>query len=152
MDTIRVRNPRNGEFDFAFEAPSPEALAERAAALRAAQRGWSALTVDARIGVLRRWQEQLLAHRADIVAALAADTGRHLLAQAEFAGTVAAIERWCAQAPALLREEEGRSQAQPSITFRSQLVPYALVGVISPWNFPLTLSLIDAIPARSRSA
>jgi acyl-CoA reductase-like NAD-dependent aldehyde dehydrogenase len=147
MDTIRVRNPRNGEFDFAFEAPSPEALAQRATALRAAQRAWSASTVDARIAMLRRWQEQLIAHRADIVAALAADTGRHLLAQAEFAGTVAAIERWCAQAPALLREEEGRSQAQPSITFRSQLVPYALVGVISPWNFPLTLSLIDAIPA-----
>ena len=33
------------------------------------------------------------------------------------------------------------------ITYRTQLVPYALVGVISPWNFPLTLSLIDAIPA-----
>jgi acyl-CoA reductase-like NAD-dependent aldehyde dehydrogenase len=26
-------------------------------------------------------------------------------------------------------------------------VPYALVGVISPWNFPLTLAMIDAIPA-----
>src|ERR1041384_3882343 len=25
--------------------------------------------------------------------------------------------------------------------------PFALVGVISPWNFPLLLSLIDAIPA-----
>jgi acyl-CoA reductase-like NAD-dependent aldehyde dehydrogenase len=70
-----------------------------------------------------------------------------LLAQAEFVGTVAAIDRWCAQAPLRAREEEGRSQAQPSITFRSQLVPYPLVGVISPWNFPLTLSLIDAIPA-----
>jgi len=43
--------------------------------------------------------------------------------------------------------DEGRSQSQPTITFRSQLVPYPLVGVISPWNFPLTLSLIDAIPA-----
>ena len=31
--------------------------------------------------------------------------------------------------------------------FRSRLHPYALVGCISPWNFPLTLALIDAIPA-----
>jgi len=28
-----------------------------------------------------------------------------------------------------------------------QRVPYALVGAVSPWNFPLTLALIDAIPA-----
>ena len=26
-------------------------------------------------------------------------------------------------------------------------VPYSLVGVISPWNFPMTLSFLDAIPA-----
>jgi len=81
------------------------------------------------------------------VDALTTDTGRHLLAQAEFGGTVGAIDRWCAQAPGLVRGDEGRSQSQPTITYRTQLVPYALVGVISPWNFPLTLSLIDAIPA-----
>jgi succinate-semialdehyde dehydrogenase / glutarate-semialdehyde dehydrogenase len=147
MDMIRVRNPRNGQFDYEFAAPEPEALAQRARALRAAQRDWSAQAIEHRIGVLQRWKQQLLADRAAIVDALTTDTGRHLLAQAEFGGTVGAIDRWCAQAPALVRGDEGRSQSQPTITYRTQLVPYALVGVISPWNFPLTLSLIDAIPA-----
>jgi len=96
---------------------------------------------------MQRWKSELLSHRAAIVEALTTDTGRHLLAQAEFGGTVAAIDRWCAQVPTLVRGEEGRSKVQPAITYRAQLVPYALVGVISPWNFPLTLSLIDAIPA-----
>jgi acyl-CoA reductase-like NAD-dependent aldehyde dehydrogenase len=147
METIRVRNPRNGQFDYEFPSPEPEALATRARELRTAQRDWSARPVERRIEVLQRWKEQLLAHRAAIVDALTTDTGRRLLAQAEFGGTVGAIDRWCAQAPALLHGDEGRSQAQPTITYRSQLVPYPLVGVISPWNFPLTLSLIDAIPA-----
>jgi acyl-CoA reductase-like NAD-dependent aldehyde dehydrogenase len=147
METIRVRNPRNGQFDYEFPVPESEALARRARELRAAQRGWSAPAVERRIEVLQRWKGQLLAHRAAIVDALTTDTGRRLLALAEFSGTVGAIDRWCAQAPALMRGDEGRSQAQPSITYRSQLVPYPLVGVISPWNFPLTLSLIDAIPA-----
>ena len=147
MDTIQVRNPRNGQFDYAFELPEPDALQRRADKLRTAQLDWAARPVESRVAVLQRWKDQLLAHRGAIVEALVTDTGRHLLAQAEFGGTVAAIDRWCAQAPQLVREEEGRSQAQPSITFRSQLVPYQLVGVISPWNFPLTLSLIDAIPA-----
>jgi acyl-CoA reductase-like NAD-dependent aldehyde dehydrogenase len=147
METIRVRNPRSGQFDYEFPVAEPEALAGRVGELRAAQQGWAAESVERRIATLRRWQEQLLAHRVEIVDALAIDTGRYLLAQAEFGGTLAAIDRWCNQAPALIHEDEGRSQAQPSITWRSQLVPYPLVGVISPWNFPLTLSLIDAIPA-----
>ena len=147
MDTIQVRNPRSGQFDYEFVPPEPDAMQRRAGELRKAQTDWAARPVESRVEVLQRWKEQLLTRRGAIVEALVTDTGRHLLAQAEFAGTVAAIDRWCAQAPHLVREEEGRSQAQPSITFRSQLVPYPLVGVISPWNFPLTLSLIDAIPA-----
>ncbi len=147
METIRVRNPRNGQFDYEFPVPESEALAGRAAELRRAQREWSARRVDSRVEVLQRWKAELLARKVAIVDALTTDTGRHLLAQAEFGGTLGAIDRWCAQAPALVHGDEGRSQAQPTITFRAQLVPYPLVGVISPWNFPLTLSLIDAIPA-----
>jgi len=147
MENIRVRNPRTGRFDYEFPVPENEVLAQRAGELRAAQRAWGARPVESRIEVLQRWKAELLARRVAVVDALATDTGRHLLAQAEFGGTVGAIDRWCAQAPSLVRGDEGRSQAQPTITFRTQLVPYPLVGVISPWNFPLTLSLIDAIPA-----
>jgi acyl-CoA reductase-like NAD-dependent aldehyde dehydrogenase len=35
----------------------------------------------------------------------------------------------------------------PGIGTATRLVPYPLVGCISPWNFPLTLALIDAVPA-----
>jgi succinate-semialdehyde dehydrogenase / glutarate-semialdehyde dehydrogenase len=147
MESIRVRNPRTGRFDYEFPVPESGALVGRAGELRVAQREWSVRTVESRIEVLQRWKAELLARRAAVVDALTTDTGRHLLAQAEFGGTIGAIDRWCAQAPALMRGDEGRSQAQPTITFRTQLVPYPLVGVISPWNFPLTLSLIDAIPA-----
>jgi acyl-CoA reductase-like NAD-dependent aldehyde dehydrogenase len=147
MDTIQVRNPRSGQFDYEIVPPEPDELRRRTGELRKAHIDWAAGPIESRVAVLQRWKDQLLAHRTPIVEALVADTGRRLLAQAEFGGTVAAVDRWCALSPQLVREAEGRSQAQPSITFRSQLVPYPLVGVISPWNFPLTLSLIDAIPA-----
>jgi succinate-semialdehyde dehydrogenase / glutarate-semialdehyde dehydrogenase len=46
----------------------------------------------------------------------------------------------------LLQGEE-RNTAIPFIRIQQTAVPYALVGVISPWNFPLLLSTIDTIPA-----
>jgi acyl-CoA reductase-like NAD-dependent aldehyde dehydrogenase len=145
--TIRVRNPRTGTWDYTFAAPSDEDLASRCAELRRHQTDWAAASLDQRTATLADWKAALAQRRDAIVAALAVDTGRHLIAAAEFAGVVASIDRWCANAPAIMADREGRSSVHPSITFQRQLVPYVLVGVVSPWNFPLTLSLIDAVPA-----
>jgi acyl-CoA reductase-like NAD-dependent aldehyde dehydrogenase len=35
----------------------------------------------------------------------------------------------------------------PTVQVRSQFVPIPLLGVISPWNAPLMMSLMDAVPA-----
>jgi succinate-semialdehyde dehydrogenase / glutarate-semialdehyde dehydrogenase len=147
VEQIEVVNPRTGAVDYRFAPPTAEQLAAEAARLRTMQVAWRDAGPQHRVAVLQRWREALLARRDAIVAALCHDTGRYLLAAAEHAGTLAAIERWCGQAPALLAEASGRSVQVPAIRFRSQWVPYPLVGVISPWNFPLTLALIDAIPA-----
>jgi acyl-CoA reductase-like NAD-dependent aldehyde dehydrogenase len=122
-------------------------LAAVAANQRLAQRGWRAAGLEARSAVLKRWHAELAARQTEIVAALATDTGRHLIAISEFQSVLGMIDRWCQLAPTLALPAEGRSLAYPQITYRSQYVPYALVGVISPWNFPLTLAFIDAIPA-----
>ena len=43
--------------------------------------------------------------------------------------------------------DEFDSKLMPTLRIAQQLVPYPLVGVISPWNFPFALSFIDAVPA-----
>ncbi|MCC7198214.1 MAG: aldehyde dehydrogenase family protein [Gammaproteobacteria bacterium] len=147
MQPIDVVNPWSGIVDYQFVPPTADELAAEAARLRRAQLAWRNQTLGHRVDVLSRFRETLLARREPITAALAADTGRHLVAVAELLATAGAIDRWCRQAPALMAEADGRSVQTPSIRYRNQWVPYALVGVISPWNFPLTLALIDAIPA-----
>jgi acyl-CoA reductase-like NAD-dependent aldehyde dehydrogenase len=59
------------------------------------------------------------------------------------------VARWSREAPGLIDAIESQSMptAIASITAATRLHPYPLVGIISPWNFPLTLALIDAIPA-----
>lgn len=88
-------------------------------------------------------------HADDLAAALTTDTGRRTISRIEVDGTISAVRRWAARAPSVIATASARDQATgvATITTSTCLVPYPLVGVISPWNFPLTLALIDAIPA-----
>jgi succinate-semialdehyde dehydrogenase / glutarate-semialdehyde dehydrogenase len=147
--TINVINPRTGVADYQITPVTPDELAAKAADMRAAQPQWAALSPTARGDALRALADAMGRHRDALVRALIDDTGRAAISRIEVTAMMATLTRWADQAPALMAEAslDDQPTAIPSITTRTRLVPYALVGVISPWNFPLTLSLIDAIPA-----
>jgi acyl-CoA reductase-like NAD-dependent aldehyde dehydrogenase len=145
---VSVRNPRTGEYDYAFTAPADAQIAARAADLRHAQDAWWQAGLAHRQSVLRRFADAVEAHEAAITAALAIDTGRYPLALGEVRSVAGNIRRWCERAPAALAAvAERESTVMPGLRLAQHLVPYPLVGVISPWNFPLALSFIDAVPA-----
>ncbi len=143
---LDVRNPRTGETDYRIAAAGDETVAAAAQRLRAAQPAWAARPLDERLSVLDDWVAAVSRHREALLAALVADTGRHFVSSAEIAGLAGTAARWSRLAPELLAEPL-QSSSVPGISYRTRLVPIPLVGAISPWNFPLTLSLIDAIPA-----
>lgn len=144
---MKARNPRTGVLDYEFTAADEADVAEGCAALRLAQPTWAARPLEERFEILERFADAVERHQADIASALSADTGRWLLAASESRGVRPALERWRRYAPDILVESQAQSRAIPSIRFTQQLVPYPLVGAISPWNFPMLLSLIDALPA-----
>jgi succinate-semialdehyde dehydrogenase / glutarate-semialdehyde dehydrogenase len=143
-----VRNPRSGEVDYQFIPADSDTVHQTAAALREGQTGWLALGLEGRIAILRQWQEVLRASRADLHTTLFADTGRMRETGIELDAIPRLIDGWCRQAAALLQPEPARaSSSVPFIQVEMTQDPWPLVGVISPWNFPLLLSLIDAVPA-----
>jgi len=146
-ELIEVRNPRSGQIDYRFNASSANELSTTIQGLRAAQTAWAAAPLAHRIDVLKRWRTEWIARQGELVEALSIDTGRYLIAGSEVQSVTGMIDRWCGLVPSLAAEEEFRSASMPNISYRSQYVPYSLVGVISPWNFPVSLCFIDAIPA-----
>ena len=146
-DTLKVRNPRTGELDYELSVATSDEISQLAGRLRAHQPAWRDVGVDARIAVLQRWQAALRDNADAIVEALSVDTGRHALAHGELDSLLRSIYRWCEQAPALMRQQERPAAAMPDVGIRQQYEPYPLLGAISPWNFPLLLSFIDAVPA-----
>ncbi|MEZ5488148.1 MAG: aldehyde dehydrogenase family protein [Steroidobacteraceae bacterium] len=144
---LSVRNPRTGVHDTCIDVASAAEVAATATRLRAAQRAWARLDIEARAAVLSRWADEIAVEREALIEALFTDTGRWAMSVGEVDGAVRNIRRWAAQAPGLVGESEFQSALLPTVKIRDQYVPYALVGCISPWNFPVTLSLIDAVPA-----
>jgi succinate-semialdehyde dehydrogenase / glutarate-semialdehyde dehydrogenase len=147
--TMKIRNPRSGALDYEITPLSADALHTLSSTLRDRQRDWAALTQAARSAVLNDAADAIERHGPAIAEALTIDTGRAAISHIEVAGTVRAIRRWAVNAAAVIAGHENADQptAIPGITTSTRLIPFSLVGVIAPWNFPLTLALIDAIPA-----
>ena len=144
---LALRDPRTGRPDGTLPIDGAADVAAMAARLRAAQPAWAASPPGVRCNALAAFADALARRREALVAALCRDTGRWHESVMEVDGALGGIRRWSSEAPALLREPGARPAGPPHIEVRQALVPYPLVGVISPWNFPLLLALIDAVPA-----
>ncbi|MDV6378662.1 aldehyde dehydrogenase family protein [Sporosarcina sp. GW1-11] len=147
MTKLAVRNPRTGEADYYITPPSSEELSNSCRALRNAQDEWQQLGVNGRADVMQKWKTAIECRKEEIIAELVKDTGRHSETILEFNSIPAMIDRWCNLAPEILKAEDRITSSIPFLQIEGEYKPYSLVGVISPWNFPLLLSLIDAIPA-----
>ena len=149
MADIAVTNPRTGEADYRF-TPTPRAtIAAEAARLRAMQGAWEARGPQGRADVLLRWADALEAAAGEITAALAIDTGRDTIAAIEVQSCIGNIRRWARRGPELFAslDHGPKASAVPGIEIRTHYSAFPLFGAIAPWNFPVILSHVDAVPA-----
>lgn len=144
---IDVRDPRTGERDYGFEPPDRTSLARMASAARSAGELWAARSPGERASILLRLRETLEAHRGEILEALIRDTGRRTESHLEFDAVLGMLTRWAGIGAEQITDERSRPASVPGFSVAQGSTPYGLVAVVSPWNFPLLLACIDAIPA-----
>ena len=120
-------------------------VARAAAAARAAQPAWAATGYKDRAKIFRKAAALLEQHQGELAGWIARETGGILpKAELEVREAVAHLH----EAAAMLTQPKGQllasEQDQLSIARR---VPHGVVGVISPFNFPLILSMRSIAPA-----
>ncbi|MEW1861468.1 succinic semialdehyde dehydrogenase [Streptomyces sp. NBC_00669] len=127
---------------------TPDDVAEAYRRARAAQTGWAATSVRERARVLLRFHDLVLARQAEVLDLIQLETGKARLHAHEEVQVVAmAARHYGFKAPAYLRPKR-HTGAVPTLTKALEVrQPRGVVGQIAPWNYPLELSVGDALPA-----
>jgi acyl-CoA reductase-like NAD-dependent aldehyde dehydrogenase len=149
--TIEVENPATGKVIASVPVVAPEEVGEYVARARRAQPGWEALGFEGRAAVMKRCQRWVSDNAERVIETIQSETGKAyeeaLLAEVGYAEGAFAF--WAKNAEKYLAEERVRT-ASPFAKGRKLVIRYAplgVVGVIGPWNYPLTNSFGDCIPA-----
>jgi acyl-CoA reductase-like NAD-dependent aldehyde dehydrogenase len=148
---IDVENPATGQIVASVDVVAPERIPEMVARAREAQVGWEALGFAGRAQVLKRCQKWVIDNSDRIIETIVSETGKAWedaqLAEVSYAA--GAFGFWAKNAEGFLADEKVRSSS-PFVKGRRLVVrraPVGVVGVIGPWNYPLTNAFGDCIPA-----
>jgi len=148
---IAVENPATGEIIAHVADLSAERVARLAEIGRAAQVGWQALGFAARARVLKRMRKWVMDNADRLVATIVSETGKTYedayMAEINYVG--GAITYWARHAERFLADEKIRATTLAVIGKKlvTRYEALGLIGVIGPWNYPLTNSFGDCIPA-----
>jgi benzaldehyde dehydrogenase (NAD) len=145
-ETIDTVEPATGEVLGTAGAGNGAAIASAAASAARAQREWASTPMNERVRIIRRAGDLLDAHRAEIVDWMVRESGCiQPKADTEVNASIGQLE----QAASLISHPLGH--VLPSLTpGRSSIarrVPVGVVGVITPWNFPIVLAMRSIGPA-----
>ncbi|WP_241383459.1 succinic semialdehyde dehydrogenase [Rhodococcus sp. CH91] len=133
-------------------ATVPVATAEDAKAAiaraRTAQAAWARLPVEERAAIMHRYRDLVLSRRVHLMDMAQAETGKSRSSAQEEILDISMTARFYARvAPKLLRPRKAVGMLPGLTKTTIRYHPKGVVGVIAPWNYPMTLAVSDAIPA-----
>jgi acyl-CoA reductase-like NAD-dependent aldehyde dehydrogenase len=151
VSRIASVNPATGEVLGKLDSAGPTEVRAAVARAHAAQPEWNAWGIRNRVKVLRRFQQILLAHKADIARRITQEAGKPLVEAllTEVLVVLDATRFLIENAYTILREEKlpHGNLAMKTKSGRILHEPYGVVGIISPWNYPFSIPATEALAA-----
>ena len=148
---VESRDPATGEVWKRYPSTTREEVFRAVESARSAQKPWAGQSVAVRVLALRRFHECLYDRRREVADALTRENGKpagealgsEVSIALDFAGYYAD------RAGGFLRAPWRRSVSLAMSRKRVRIAhePYGVIGVISPWNYPLMLSASLVLPA-----
>lgn len=147
-ERVAVFAPFTGEVLHELQHSSVEDVTDAACTARAAQRSWAAAGFVHRRRVLLTAHDLLLQRQELLLDAVQSETGKtRSQAFEEVAQALNATRYSALKARSVLKTRPRRAAIPFVTTARVGYRPKGLVGVVTPWNFPLSLTVMDIAPA-----
>jgi succinate-semialdehyde dehydrogenase/glutarate-semialdehyde dehydrogenase len=143
-----VISPLTGEVIGQVPIGTADDVTAAMAECRRVQQRWAALPVKQRAQVLLRYHDLVLDHQGELLDLIQAENGKARVWAFEEIMDQAVTARYYARTAHRTLKPKQRLTALPGlVTAREHHVPKGVVGVISPWNYPLVLAVSDALAA-----
>ncbi|MFD4654821.1 succinic semialdehyde dehydrogenase [Kitasatospora sp. NPDC058444] len=147
-DLVETVAPLTGERLASLPQSTPADVEVAFQLARRAQGAWAALPVRRRAAVLLRFHDLLLKRQDEVLDLIQAETGKARPHAFEEVLAVAMAARHYGRAAHGYLKDKRRGGALPVLTHAVEARrPKGVIGHISPWNYPLELSIGDALPA-----
>ena len=151
IEQTECLNPGTGEVIGYSDVHSPEEVAEMIARARNAQPGWAALPLKEKVAHLKKVKVFMVDTMDTLAETVARDNGktRTDALATEILPAIAALTYYCKKAKTFLKD---RRLMPGSLLFINKIskithVPYGVVGVISPWNYPFSIPFSEVVMA-----
>ncbi|MGW6378082.1 aldehyde dehydrogenase family protein [Rhodococcus sp. NPDC055112] len=147
---VTVHCPATGEVVGSVPDTEPDSIAEAVDELRAQQPAWEALGPKGRARWLFELRDWLLDNEIHLMDVLQSETGKpRAEAAIEMPVVAEIINFYASRAPRALADAKLPNAGTFSLSKskRKTYRPHPVVGVITPWNFPLLMPAMDVIPA-----
>ena len=146
--TIVIEAPFSGEVLGHVPQGAPADVVAACAQAREAQQEWAQRSFAARAAVMLRFHDLVIDNSAEILDIIQLESGKARRHAFEEVLDVAIQARYYAHTAAAFLEPRRRQGALPVLTKAwEHHHPRGVIGIIAPWNYPLTLAVGDAVPA-----
>ena len=147
-ETTEIRSPLDGRRVGEVPRTTPDDVVEAVRRARKAQEEWFHRTFAERAEIFIRCHDLIIERQDEVLDLIQVESGKARKHGFEEVADTAIVARYYAIHAERHLEPKKRQGALPGLTVAwEHHQPVGVVGIIAPWNYPLSMAVTDAIPA-----